>query len=340
MVVLVTAVGTYAHDFLVPQDVMMVYLLGIVCIATFLGRVECVVASLLSVMAFDFFFVPPAYSFTVTDPHYIVTFAIMFFVGIMISRLARESAIARLEVEKERIRSTLLSAVSHDMRTPLTVMTATAATLADEAGGNELVRKRANKIAAEGAQLNRQIENLLDITRLDSGVALRLQHESTEELIISALSKMRSLLEPRTIHVAIEPKLGLVFVDAILFEKVIINLLENVATHTNINTEVLINAWQEDDKNIVDIADTGTGIREEDVTCIFQRWRRNETCTRGFGLGLSICKMVMEMHNGSIALSERDHYSTCFRLTLPISKDTKDISPPENQSFDIPPQQR
>lgn len=227
--------------------------------------------------------------------------------GLAIERtiLAKEFHEARIQAESERIRNALLSSISHDLRTPLTAIAGAASSLKEGQGdASEL----AETIYEESVRLNLQVQNLLDMTRLQSGeVQPKLDWHSAEELIGSALERSRELLHGRKVNVSLAPDLPLLRVDGELMQKVFVNLLENVATHTPEGTPVDI--WADVMREVLrlNVADRGSGIAKGDEAKIFERFFRREErkLPGGFGLGLAICRAIMRLHDGRIWAENR-----------------------------------
>jgi two-component system sensor histidine kinase KdpD len=240
--------------------------------------------------------------------------------GLAIERttLAKESHEARLQAESERIRNALLSSISHDLRTPLTAIAGAASSLKEGQGNQQAL---AETIYEESVRLNMQVQNLLDMTRLQSGeVKLRLEWHSAEELVASALERAQELLEHRTIEVKLSPELPLVSVDGELIAKVLVNLLENVSTHTPAGTPVEISADDMREVLRINVADRGPGVANGDEVRIFERFFRREgrRDTAGFGLGLAICRAVMKLHNGRVWVeNRRDGTGAVFHVEIP-----------------------
>src|SRR5204863_194769 len=234
------------------SNIVMVYLLGVVVVAMRFGRVASALASVLSVAAFDFFFVPPYFTFAVTDSQYLVTFMVMLVVALVISDLtlrARDQAEAARTQERRSaalfslarelaaapVPNALLSAVSHDLRTPLTAITGAASaalegeTRLDAATRRELLES----IRDEAERLNRLVNNLLDVTRLESGsLQLRREWIPVEELVGVALARLAGPLRERKVTTRLPEDLPPVHVDGLLVEQVFINLIENATKHT------------------------------------------------------------------------------------------------------------
>ncbi len=230
------------------------------------------------------------------------------------TKLAKESHEARIQTESEKMRNALLSSISHDLRTPLTSIAGAASSLRDGAG-NE--KELAETIYQESLRLNLQVQNLLDMTRLQSGgVHLKAGWHSVEELVGTALARTKDLLVGRKIEVAIPADLPLIFVDGPLLEKVLTNLLENVAGHTPENSPLEIAARAGITYVVVDVSDHGSGIAKDDEERIFERFLRGGG--RGFGIGLTICRSIMRLHEGQIwAENRRDGQGAIFHLEIP-----------------------
>ena len=221
------------------------------------------------------------------------------------ANLAREFHEARIQVESEKIRSALLSSISHDLRTPLTSIAGAASSLQAGIGdAHELV----DTIYQESMRLNVQVQNLLDMTRLQSGdVEINLDWQSVEELVGSALRRSAVLLGTREIDVKIPEDLPLLQVDAGLVERVFVNLFENVAAHTPPDSPLQIWADVLTDTVRVAVADRGPGLPKGAEARVFERFfGRGGKEAGGFGLGLTIARAVMKLHDGRIWAKNRD----------------------------------
>ena len=244
------------------------------------------------------------------------------------TQLANESVAARLEVETEKVRNALLSSVSHDLRTPLTVISGTAEDMMESSLGNEALRVQASTIREEANRLNRHLTNLLDMTRLESGIHPKLEWNSLEELLGVALSKTKNIVYPRKIAIDIDATLKLVKVDGVLVEKVFRNLLENIARHTDGSAEVFLKGFNRASTVVIEISDTGPGIPTGKEREIFDKFYQASSIVgeSGFGLGLSICKTIMDLHGGVISVSNRKDGGACFRMEFATAKEFDDHS--------------
>jgi two-component system sensor histidine kinase KdpD len=239
---------------------------------------------------------------------------------VMLSEEARRAAV---EIETERLRSSLLSSVSHDLRTPLGVITgATSTLLQDEATLDAATRRDLLETAHEEAErLNRLVRNLLDMTRLASG-AIRPKKEwhLLEEVVGVALRRLESRLSGRTIDVRLPADLPPVPMDDVLIEQVFINLLENTIKYTPADSPIDIIATARDGEVEIEVADRGPGVPPAERDHVFEKFYRldREGTQGGAGLGLAICRGLVEAHGGRIWVADREGGGARFRFTLPI----------------------
>jgi len=264
--------------------------------------------------------------------HFLETFASLVALAIERAHLADESQRARVAAEAERVRGTLLGAVSHDLRTPLTAITGSAdALLAD---GDRLdPRTRRDLLQAirdEGERLNRLVGNLLDMTRLEAErMPIRSERQSLEEVIGAAFQRMEPFLAGRAVTTRIPDDLPLVVFDPMLVEQVVINLLENAVKHTGPATPIEVSAAVGDGEVVVEVADRGPGIPLGDEARIFEKFYRGShpPAARGAGLGLAICRAIVEAHGGRAWAENRPGGGAVFRFSLPLNPPT-DVAPP------------
>lgn len=306
-------------------DLVMVYLVGTLVVALRGRRGPAVLASVLSVLCFNFMFVPPRFTFEVAHPQYLVTFLVMFIVALVISHLAvrvrtQAAAANRAEVaaEVERLRSALLSAVSHDLRTPLAAIIGSASSLLQSPGGGDRGRGLLENIRDEAERLARLVHNLLETTRLEAGgVQLKKDLYPLEEVLGAALERLSKAVAGRELKTDLPEDLPLVPMDAVLMELVFFNLVENAVRHTPPGTAVEVSARAAGDDLAVSVSDRGPGLSPEDLERVFEKFYRAKTAAGGAGLGLAICKAVVEAHGGTIRAENGAHGGAVFRLTLP-----------------------
>jgi two-component system, OmpR family, sensor histidine kinase KdpD len=244
--------------------------------------------------------------------------------------LAEQTEAARREIEAEQLRNSLLSSVSHDLRTPLAVITGAASTLlqsaprVDEATAQDLTKT----ILEESERLNRLIRNLLDMTRLESGaVEVNKEWLALEEVVGAALNRMDARLTGREVKVSIPADLPLVPFDMVLIEQVLINLLENAAKYSEGPLE--ISASVAPGEVVVEVADRGPGIPPGHETRVFEKFHRaaRQRSPGGVGLGLTICRAILAAHGGRIWVQNRDGGGASFRFALPIEGQPPELLP-------------
>jgi len=235
--------------------------------------------------------------------------------------LAREAEASALRAKAEEMRSSLLSAVSHDLRTPLAAITGAASALRDPAAQFSPAQQEEllSDIQVEAARLERLVANLLDMTRVESG-GLRVQRDwvPLEEMVGSALARLDRVLGGRPVDVSIAPGLPLLSVDPLLIEQVLVNLIENAAKYAPSSSCIDIEGRLGGGGIVVEVKDRGPGIRAGDEQRVFDKFYRGaDTTVAGAGLGLAICKGIVEAHGGTIGVENRSDGGAVFRILLP-----------------------
>jgi two-component system sensor histidine kinase KdpD len=249
--------------------------------------------------------------------------------------LAEEARLARLRVETEQLRNALLSSVSHDLRTPLAVVTGATSALLEHAPEDEGKRRVLLRTAHEEAlRLNRLVRNLLDMTRLEAGALnVRKELQPLEEVVGAALNRLEDRLRERDVGTRIATDLPFVPLDSVLIEQVLINVLENATKYTPAGTPIDVAADLNETEILVEIADRGPGIAKQDADRVFEKFcRLRETEGGGVGLGLTICRGIVQAHGGRMWVEERQGGGASFRFTLPLSEATSTSGSPSPQA--------
>ena len=227
----------------------------------------------------------------------------------------------RVHMQTEQMRSSLLSAMSHDLRTPLASITGAASTLRSQNDRLPLETKQEllESISDEADRLSRLVGNLLDMTRLESGgVELRRDLYPLEEIVGTVLQRMEPQLEGRTVTTDLANNLPMVFVDDVLLGQVLWNLLENAAKYTPPGTPLELAAFESGGAILIEVRDRGPGIAPGEEERIFEKFYRGKSDNvRGAGLGLPICRAIVQAHRGTIQALARDGGGTTFRISLP-----------------------
>jgi two-component system sensor histidine kinase KdpD len=230
---------------------------------------------------------------------------------------------ARVQMQTEEMRSSLLSAVSHDLRTPLASITGAASTLRSQEDKLPLETRHEllDSIADEADRLGRLVANLLDITRLESGVELRRDAYPLEEIVGAVLERMERQLRNRRVETRLPENLPLVYVDDVLIGQLLVNLLENANKYTPEGSAIEMEAQAEPDAVVLEVRDRGPGFAEGDERRVFEKFYRGVKGVRGVGLGLPICRAIAEAHRGTIEAFNRAGGGAVFRVRLPLARE-------------------
>lgn len=231
---------------------------------------------------------------------------------------------AQIDAEAERLRNELLSAMSHDLKTPLAAILTASTLLLDRNFASDGARRELTEtIVDETERLNRLVTNLLSVTRLESGkVRLNRTPEALDELVFDVLSRLADRLGDRRVDVAVPSELPLVSMDPVLVDQVLVNLIENVLRYTPAGSPIDVRVQALEGEVLVEIADRGPGIDEHEREKVFQKFYRGSQAKRrdgGSGLGLTICRAVARAHGGSIAVRPRLGGGTAVELVLPAT---------------------
>jgi K+-sensing histidine kinase KdpD len=345
----------------------LAYLLAVLFVALFWGSGPALLASVVGVLCFNFFFLPPLYTLDIAHAeNWIALFAFFttaLVVGQLSARVKRraeeaersENEIDRLYKElrtaferasqaealkqSERLKSALLDAVTHDLRTPLTSIKASITTLLDETRAPEFVLDKESRlemlqvIDEESDRLNRFISGLIDLARIDAGeLHLRPQWGTIEEIVSTALARAQPLTQDHEVEVRIDEELPAVRVDERAVSEVVYTLVDNAAKYSPAGTKIKISAGVSNGMVKMAVEDQGEGVpldlRERVFDKFFRATRDGDVSTRpsGTGMGLAIAKGIVEAHEGKIWIeSATDGHGTRVVFTLPIGDDEKSV---------------
>ncbi|MBF0465769.1 MAG: sensor histidine kinase KdpD [Nitrospirae bacterium] len=235
--------------------------------------------------------------------------------------LADEAQQALLKAETETLRNTLLSSISHDLRTPLAAITGAASTILqkditlDYNENQELLLT----IYEEAEHLNQIIRNVLNMTRIEAGaITVKKQWQPIEEIIGAALNRMAEKLGNRPVEITLPEDLPMVFFDPLLIEQVLMNLLDNAIKYTPSETPIELSAMIKDDSVVVQVRDRGPGLIAGEEQRIFDKFVRSTSKGGGIGLGLTICRAIINAHGGKISAQNRPGGGAEFSFTLPV----------------------
>ncbi|HMM63010.1 MAG TPA: sensor histidine kinase KdpD [Mesorhizobium sp.] len=247
--------------------------------------------------------------------------------------LARDFDNAMRAAERDKLRAALLTSISHDLRTPLASILGAADSLASLP---DLAQRDRGELLAtiqeEAERLNRFIANLLDMTRLESGaVEPNMSLEDVGEVVGAALRRAERILAGHRVETGIEPGLPLVRLDAVLFEQVLFNLLDNAAKYAPAGSTIHVQGWRAGHSVKLQVLDEGGGIPPEDLERIFDKFyrvRKGDSQRAGTGLGLAVCRGFVEAMGGSIEARNDEGGGAAFTITLPVPRHEETESGP------------
>jgi two-component system sensor histidine kinase KdpD len=256
-------------------------------------------------------------------------------------RLADQARQAEVKVETESLRNSLLSAISHDLRTPLSSIVGASSSLVEDADRLDAVAKRelTQTIYDEAQRMTTLANNVLDMARLETGaITLKRDWYPLEEIVGSVLTRLRTRLGARPVRVALAPGLPLLNFDAVMIEQVLVNLLENALKYTPRGSPLEIGAEASTADVTVWVADHGAGIPPGEADRLFEKFYRAEPerAQSGVGLGLTICRALIEAHGGHIWAANRPGGGAIFRFTLPIGEAPPEVAPEPAQAVPHP----
>lgn len=257
---------------------------------------------------------------------YIETIASVVSVALERSRFAEIARESEIKHTSERLRSSILSALSHDLRTPLAALVSMADTAALGKASQERQKHLLEAIRNQALSINHQMMNLLEMAKLSSGsVELKPAWQPVDEVLGSVLKLIRTQWKDREISVDLAPNLPAICIDAVLIERVLWNLLENAIKYSPADTMIELAVQQVQDQLEISVTDSGSGLPDADIARLFQIFQRGkaESDIAGVGLGLAISRTIVEAHQGRIHAANRLGGGACFKVSLPIG------TPPE-----------
>ena len=307
-------------------NIAMVYLVAVVVVAARFARGPAIAAALLSVLSFDVVFVPPRGRLTVDDVQYLLTFAIMVAVALLISHLvararaeADERARAETAVDAERIRSTLLAAIPRELRTPLATMASASTKLAEPNVPDESRRALARIVTEQADAMSRHVADMLSKAGLEPGsIRLERRPASLSAVVSNALERSRERLSAHRVIADIDRELPQLPIDAPLVERALANLLENCAMQTPAGTIVRVHAERRGSDVMVgleDYADRAPDAERERIVAAFGRGAIEGDVD--VALGLAIARAIIRAHGGNTWVERAPAGGTIFRFTLP-----------------------
>ena len=312
----------FQTDRLIP----MLFVLGVFIVSRSTeGYLWGIVASLVGVLLVNYAFMFPYYAIDLLSPVNLATALVMLLVSVMTSTLTTQISVQQAEkaaAERERMRANLLRAISHDLRTPLTSIYGSCSLMVDNDIPEDRRRELLCDMREDAEWLVRMVENLLSITRIDSGqVKIIKTPMILDELIDSVILKFKKRYPMQKVALELPDEVVLIPMDAILIEQVIVNILENAVQHAQGMTALTLRVFTLGNKAIFEIADNGCGIDPKYMDTLFTGYYTSEreiadSQKKNAGIGLSVCATIIEAHGGSIKAENLKTGGAVFRFAL------------------------
>jgi K+-sensing histidine kinase KdpD len=348
---------------LTQTSIALILVLPVILVAVTQGSGPALYASILVGLSFNFFFIGPYYSFLITRPEDVVGFVVFVTTAVLVGQLssrlekrvlltekqskelvhvrgkferaAAQAAEADALRKSEQLKTALLDAVTHDLRTPLTSIKAAISTIREGAVSPEVQRELFEVIEQESDRLNHFIQGMMDLAKLQAGeVTLASRNVAPEEMVEDALLRAASLLEGHPVEVAIASGLPSPKVDPRLISQVIFTLLENAAKYSGASAKITVSVRQKDSNICFAVDDEGPGIPSELRGRVFDKFFRAGS-QPGLGMGLAIARGIVQAHGGKIWIEDGpERKGTSVQFTIPLDdallRATSDNHIPEN----------
>jgi two-component system sensor histidine kinase KdpD len=310
--------------------ISLIYLLGVLLAGMVLSRGPVLLVATLSALSWNFLFIPPRFTLHIDKVEDALTFITYFIVALTVGGLtaqlkAREHLAAQVQLAKdsERLRKTLLDCVSHELKTPLAAIGAASQELLrliPDARNERMLRELAAEIHGGSHRLNRVVNNLLDMNRLESGVVQpNREWCDVRELLQSAIETEHDSIDGREVRLDVPENTPLILVDHLLMEQAIAKLLANAGSYTPSPLPIEIDAECRNGHFIVSVSDRGPGLPADLSDRVFEKfYRGNGRAAGGLGLGLAIARGFVEAHDGNITAEDRDGGGARFTINVPV----------------------
>lgn len=327
LVLLVSVACFYTSNIIGYRVVALILLMTVSFVAMLFEILPVLIAAILSAIIWNFFFIPPIFTFHIYNAEDVLMFLLYFFIAlvnaVLTFKIREAEKKARDKEEKEntiKLYNTLLNSLSHELRTPISTIIGAVDTLKeskDKLSAQNQV-ELLDQIDAASVRLNRQVENLLNMSRLETGM-LKPKYDwcDVNELIHFVIHKLEGPKD-HTIEFVPDEQLPLFKIDRGLIEQILLNLIHNAINYTPENSIVKITVSQESNFCVLTVSDNGKGISSAEQKLIFDKfYRLPQTKTGGSGLGLSIVKGFVEAHNGTVAVGSSPEGGAKFTVRIP-----------------------
>jgi two-component system sensor histidine kinase KdpD len=323
----VVAAGYVSSDWIGYKTIALILLLAVSALAILFDIWPVLLAACLSALAWNFLFIPPKFTFHISSSEDALMLLMYFVVALINAVLTYQirsmEKLARERQEKAnavKLYNTLLNSLSHELRTPIATVIAATDNLLDS--NEQLLPQHRHEllkeIAQAGLRLNQQVENLLNMSRLDAGV-LQPKKDWCDiaELLYQTVEKVNTT-QTHQIHIQVPQSLPFFKTDKILLEQVLLNLLQNAIQYTPAHSSIQLSAHNYADLLHICIEDNGPGFPEQTISYVFDKfYRLQNSKAGGTGLGLSIVKGFTEALGGTVTLTNHETGGACFTIRIP-----------------------
>jgi two-component system sensor histidine kinase KdpD len=329
-VLLSAGVSYIAIPFIGYRTAALILLVNVSVLAMLFDIMPVMVASTLSALIWNYFFIPPIHTFHIDNTEDLLMFLMYFFIAsvnaVLTFKIRKEEEKVRDKEEKEKIiklYNTLLNSLSHELRTPISAIIGSVDALKDN---REIISVKnqdelLNQISIAGLRLNTHVENLLNMNRLETGILkLNLDWCDMNELVLSVID---NLPLPHQQVISFEPNEYLPYfkLDRGIIEQVILNLITNAVCHTPANSKIHLFVFQKEDFCVIKVQDNGPGLPNHEIEHLFDKfYRGSQTKTGGLGIGLSIVKGFIEAHDGMVILENNQPSGLVFTIQFPAEQ--------------------
>ncbi|PBQ34584.1 sensor histidine kinase [Sphingobacteriaceae bacterium] len=315
-------------DFVGYRVVALILMLSVSIIAMFFDMKPVLLVAVLSALTWNFFFIPPKFTLAIRGTEdnlmFLMYFVIAMVNAVLTSKIRQMETEVRNKEEKEntlKLYNTVLNSLSHELRTPISTIIGATDNLQTmskkltESDKYELV----SEISKASMQLNRQVGNLLNMSRLESGfIKPKTDWFDIKELIYDVLNQMEDTVKDKPVHVAVDENTPLFKLDYGLLSQVIHNLVHNAVTYIPTHAVITIRAFCKDKKLVLVVEDTGNGFPETEKEKVFEKfYKLKHSGTGGTGLGLSIVKGFVTAMDGKITLQNKTDGGAIFTIEIP-----------------------
>jgi two-component system, OmpR family, sensor histidine kinase KdpD len=327
LVLVVAVAGLALYDFAGYRVAAFMLLVTVSVLAMFFDIAPVLLAALLSALIWDFLFIPPRYTLTVGTGEDQLLLLMYFVIALVnatltykIRQMEKEVRVKEEKANEARFYNTLFNSLSHELRTPITTIIAATDNLNSRSGLSDALKAELlSEISIASLRLNQQVENLLSMSRLESGIfQIKKDWCDVNELVHKTLRRFEPSISKYELAVHIPENLPLFKLDFGLMEQVLHNLIGNAMQHTPEGTGIVVQAFHDHDKLVITVADNGKGFPEGEMEKAFDKfYRLHGSKPGGTGLGLSIARGFVEAHHGTITLKNLPLSGAIFTIEIP-----------------------